>query len=83
MPRTQPTIGQHAIRQAREAVTREWGARAFAQLGPRFQRALLAEAVLNIASQQDAMRVGDATVRAIATEGYTAVVAATPDAYTA
>lgn len=83
MPRTTTarTTGQHVIRQAREACTREWGERAFAQMGPRLQRALLAEAVLNIAT---GALVPDAeTATRIAREGVSEVIQATPAAFAA
>jgi hypothetical protein len=57
------------LKQARHSVINEWGLCAFERLGDRLQRALLAEAVLDLAALQDDEEVPDATVRRIVIEG--------------
>lgn len=58
------------FRIASDKVVTEWGLPAYEKLGARLQRALLGEAVLFIAAQQDAL-VGAESVRRIVTEGWT------------
>lgn len=58
------------LTQVHASVLTEWGRSAFAKLGDRIQRALLAEAVLKIAALQDDDEVADAVVRRIVVEGW-------------
>jgi len=79
MPRTpQPSP---AYQHAHAAVLREWGERGFTRLGQRFQRALLAEAILANAVQQDPEHVSAEAVRRVVVDAYADLVRATPDAY--
>jgi len=68
--RSTPRAAKHAY----EAVTREWG-KAFDSLGPRFQRALLMEAVMNIGMQQDSSISSD-TIRRMMREAASWVIEA-------
>lgn len=61
------------IQSARTRVDLEWGA-SFKLLGARIQRALLAEAILDIAAAQDDDEVGDEAVRRIVTDGHDWVI---------
>jgi hypothetical protein len=53
---------------ARKSIEAEWG-NSFKLLGSRIQSALMAEAVLNLASLQDADEVSDESVRRIVNTG--------------
>lgn len=64
------TTAQHVAAQAMERITREWGS-AFALVGPRMQRAIMAEAVVIIAATQHEGMVTDAMVRRIVKDGWT------------
>lgn len=66
---TTPDKTTRLLKQARRSVINEWGLCAFERLGDRLQRALLAEAVLDLAALQDDEEVPDATVRNIVIEG--------------
>lgn len=61
------------FKDAHKRVLREWSAPAFAKLGARIQRALLAEEVLFLASTQDES-ISDAAVRRIIEQGWTWVI---------
>lgn len=60
---------QRLLNNARQMVYTEWGRPAFEKLGGRIQTALLAEAVLAIAAQQDES-VPDARVRGLVEAGH-------------
>lgn len=63
------TIGTHVAEQAMDKITREWGP-AFAMMGPRIQRAIMAEAVMIIAASWPEGMVTDEMARRIVKEGW-------------
>ncbi len=67
------SIRKAVAAQAKAKIDAEWG-RTFAMIGPRFQRAVMAEAATIIAATQDDEAVSAEVVRRIVTEGWAWIV---------